>query len=73
MAFKHRTIAKTTAYADMPQRVDFDNEEDFLKAVEEYNEAQKGPQFSHDEDAENGPDATGWVDPDIVTGPGVEK
>lgn len=73
MAFKHRTISKVNAVASVPHRADFETDEEYLAAVEEYNAALTEEPEGHDEDAEHGPGVTGWVDPDTVTGPGVEK
>lgn len=67
------SIASVEAFADKPVREDFETQEEFDAALAEWEEAQKGPQFDHgDEDAEHGPGVTGWVNPDTVTGPGVE-
>ena len=74
MPFKGRSIAKKEEFADRPVRADYESDEEFAQDLVEWEEAQKGPQFDHgDEDAEHGPGVTGWVDPDTITGPGVEK
>lgn len=74
MSFKGRSIKKVDAYADKPVREDYETQEAFEADLKEWEEAQKGPNpGGHDEDAEHGPGVTGWVDPDTVTGPGVQK
>ena len=74
MPFKGRSIASKEAFADKPVREDFESQEEFDKALAEWEEAQKGPNpGGHDEDAEHGPGVTGWVNPDTITGPGVQK
>ena len=73
MAFKHRTIKKEDAVASLPHRVDFDTEAEYLAAVEEYNAALTEEPDGYTDDAEHGPGATGWEDPDTVTGPGVQE
>lgn len=73
MAFKHRTIAKVDAVASLPHRVDFETEEEYLQAVEEYNAALTEEPDGHTEDSDHGPGVTGWTDPDTVSGPGVQK
>lgn len=74
MSFKWRSLGSKEEFADRPVRADFETDEEFAQALVEWEEAQKGPQFDHnDEDAEHGPGVTGWVDPDTITGPGVEK
>ena len=70
MGFNGRSIASVQAFADKPIREDYATEEEFLKDLAEWEEAQKGPNpDGHDEDTEHGPGVTGWGDPDTVTGP----
>ena len=73
MAFKNRTIKKVDAVASLPHRVDFETEAEYLQAVEEYNAALTEEPAGHTDDVEHGAGVTGWVDPDTVTGPGVQK
>ena len=72
MSFEGRSIDKVEAFADRPVRADFESDEEFAVALVEWEDAQKGPNpGGHEDDVEHGP-GHGWVDPDRVSGPGVE-